>query len=510
LHLSAHLAGSLAVISMLVAGCGDSGSRGGAASSPAEPGPGSFVAAATHAHAVAGETCFICDASKRDPGRLWCREHARYEDRCWLCHPELEEKDRLFCEEHGLYEDECHLCDPGRASGGAGAGDQAALFCVEHGVPEIECGICQPDLAGSLPPGGTLKVRFPSDAAAGKAGVQTARPRVAEAAPSVAAYCEVQFNANTMARVVLPVQGILRDVRHDLGDRVEAGEILAVLDAAEVAAAKSAYLSAVVECDVRGREWDREQSLQAQQITAEAELLRAEAAYRTACLQAGALRQRLLHFGLTADEIARIEAEEDASAALSLRAPLAGTIVERSAVTGEAIDAGQTLFTVADLSTRWLDLSIPSDRIHRIAPGQHVDAHFPELPGTTVSGRLTWVDPSVDPQTRMVRARAVVTEGTGPLKTGLFGEAAIRTGEARSAMLVPHHAVQHHEGAAFVFVQEAADLFALRRVTVGDTQEGAVQILAGLAATDPVVGEGSFIAMSEFLKSRLGAGCVHE
>lgn len=63
-------------------------------------------------HHAAKSDCFICDATLRDKGRLWCREHARYEDRCFLCHPEIKDAKRLYCQEHGLYEDECFLCHP--------------------------------------------------------------------------------------------------------------------------------------------------------------------------------------------------------------------------------------------------------------------------------------------------------------------------------------------------------------------------------------------------------------
>ena len=63
-------------------------------------------------HAAPKEWCFICDASLRDKGRLWCKEHDRYEDRCWVCHPEAQDKNKLWCKEHSLYEDECFLCHP--------------------------------------------------------------------------------------------------------------------------------------------------------------------------------------------------------------------------------------------------------------------------------------------------------------------------------------------------------------------------------------------------------------
>jgi hypothetical protein len=63
-------------------------------------------------HDAPKELCFICSASLREPGRLWCKEHDRYEDRCWVCHPDQQDKNRLWCKEHSLYEDECFLCRP--------------------------------------------------------------------------------------------------------------------------------------------------------------------------------------------------------------------------------------------------------------------------------------------------------------------------------------------------------------------------------------------------------------
>lgn len=103
-----------------------------------------------------------------------------------------------------------------------------------------------------------------------------------------------------------------------------------------------------------------------------------------------------------------------------------------------------------------------------------------------------------------------MADGTGQIKTGLFGDARILTGDVRPAAMVPREAVQRHEGGAFVFVQNEPDLFSLRRVTLGETSGDTTVVMAGLAPDDPVVTDGSFIVMSEFLKSRLGAGCVDE
>ena len=517
----AWLACAIVGASLLASGCGkpDVANEQGRAEHPADA---EVVPAGTaHSHDTPDGTCFICDPSKRDKGRLWCREHGRYEDRCWLCHPELEDKDRLFCKEHSLYEDECFLCHPELESGGesahslppsegGGEAETAALFCNEHRVPEVECAICQPDLAAALGPGDSMKVRFPSERAADKAGIRTERPHFTERAPGIKAYCEVEFNRNRMARVTPPAGGIIHEVLRDVGDEVEEGDVLVLLHSAEVAAAKSDYLAALIEQDIRSRTFEREKRLKERKISAEREFLDAEAAHRTTRLTVKNLRHKLLNLGLTGQEIARIEKEQDASADLEIRAPFAGTLVERDAVAGEAIEDGHALFTVAELSTRWLALSVPAHYIGRLHVGQTVEARFSDLPGWVSTGEITWIDSAVDSLTRMVRARARVEDPKRRAKTGLFGEARILNGAERSAAVVPRDAVQRHEGADFVFVKNAPDLFSLRRVVLGDAEGEDIQIIAGVEPDEPIVIENSFIVMSEFLKSRLGAGCVDE
>lgn len=473
-----------------------------------------------HSHEEAGEICFICDASKRDKGRLWCTEHARYEDRCWLCHPELEDKSRMWCKEHSLYEDECYLCHPElkKADGESASSDPPtqsenashALFCNEHGVAEAECGICQPDLAASLLPGDEMKVRMISDASASKAGIKTEFPRMSEISPVIETFCETQYNLNTLAKVTPLVGGVTLRVHKDVGDKVVAGEPLVELHSSEVAAAKSDYLSAVVDLDIRKQSFEREVRLQKESVTSEKDLLEAKATYRKAQLAASNLRQRLINLGLDENEIAQVEEDQDTSARLMVRAPFSGTLVERKAVMGEAVKAGYPLFTLADLSTRWLEISVPAEYVGQLQVGQAVEATFPELPNARITGKITWVDTTIDPNTRMLRARATVSENAEQLTSGLFGKIFITTGRKRLSAILPKDSVQRHEGADYVFVQNAPDLFALRRVSLGQARNGEAHVLAGLDSRDSVVTDGSFIVMSEFLKSRLGAGCVDD
>ena len=477
------------------------------------------AATVAHTHGKTGETCFICDPGKRDKGRLWCKEHGSYEDRCWECHPELENKTRPYCSEHSLYEDECFLCHPELKEKPSthmsaerdiftASSSTPELFCNEHGVPEMACGICQPQLASTLQPGKSLLVRFPSQASADKVGIRTGRPLQRENMPGLQVLCEAQYNNNMLTKITPLADGIVRRVFVDVGDRVLSGEVLIELHSTDVAAAKSTYLSALVALDIKKKTREREEKLMEERISAQKDYLEAEANFRMARLEVNKTRQKLLNLGLSPDAIAEIERTEDTSAILKIRAPFQGTLINRAAVTGQAVVSGEALFTLADLSTRWLILSIPSDRLAEVQVGQYVEARFNELPSEIITGKIVWIDTAIDTRTRLVRARVLAANGVHQIKTGLFGEAKIITEGARPSLIVPRDAVQHHEQQPFVFIRQEPDLFALRRVALGAVSENTVEILKGLQPDDAVVISASFMVMSEFLKSRLGAGCV--
>ncbi len=575
---------------------------------PASVPPGSDAGAPiAHKHDRSGETCFICDPSLRDAGRLWCTEHGRYEDRCWLCHPEIEDKNRLYCKEHFLFEDECHLChpelkkDPPPATGEDQAPSEPSarsiidLFCNEHSVPEAQCAICQPALAASLQPGQSLKIRFVSKQSTVKAGVATARPIVADHAPAVRAYCEVRYNGNALARITPQAPGVVRRVLVDVGSSVKTGYVLAELDSPDLARAKSNYLAtrqavelakidldraqlihdntqeALALCEgelslgelealsaldlglnrrdllathaqfvAAKADHERQTTLLDQKIGSKANHQAAEAAYRKAWAEYLAVRddlafgsmrdleaksrahksaqfdlesvrRQLLTVGLSESQITEVPTQASPQLARQhVRAPFDGTVIERAASVGEAVVPGDTVLIMADLSSMWLVLSIPPDLAALAKPGMQISCVLPDLAGATVNGELVWVDSSLHDRSRMVKARAVVANPDKSLKAGMFGEARIVIGEATKALRVPRDAVQEHEKRPYVFVKLEDDLYALRRVTVGIPVDGTVDIIKGLGPDEPVVVAGTFTVFSEFLKSRLGAGCVDD
>lgn len=477
-----------------------------------------------HVHATVAETCFICDASKREAGRLWCAEHSRYEDRCWICQPQLEDKTRAFCKEHFLYEDECFLCHPElkkddepeetpekeSANTGRPAAYHQDLFCKEHNVAERECGICQPQLAAALGAGHELKVRFESELSAKKAGVGTVTPRSIRSQASVHAVCEVSYDENKLARITPLASGIVRRVLVDLGAVVESGDALVEIHSPEVAKAKAAYISAVVDAELKDVACKREADLAKKKISSDRDFQEAEAAFKTAQLAESTARQTLQNYGFTDTEIDEIKTTQVTTALFFVRAPYNGTLVEREAVVGEATQPGDNLFTLADLSKMWLSLSIPADRTTLVEKGLKVTATFARENGIATNGELTWVSPSIDEKSRMLRGRAVVDNTDLRLRAGMFGDAQILLSAKHSALGIPKGAIQRYESNPFVFVKLEDDLYSLRRVVIEQSSDNLVAVVSGLQLHEPVVVDGAFTVMSEFLKSRLGAGCVDD
>ncbi|MBT8247713.1 MAG: efflux RND transporter periplasmic adaptor subunit, partial [Acidimicrobiia bacterium] len=132
----------------------------------------------------------------------------------------------------------------------------------------------------------------------------------------VSAVCEVQYNENALARITPLAPGIVRRVLVDVGSQVEAGEVLVELHSAEIAAARTTFVTAVVDAELKRVSFEREHGLAAKKISSEKDLQEAAAAHRTAELALSTARQRLVNYGLSAREISHTEETSDASATL--------------------------------------------------------------------------------------------------------------------------------------------------------------------------------------------------
>ena len=479
-------------------------------------------------HDVPEAFCTRCNASLIPAFKAegdWCGEHRLPESQCVACNPSARDKwasmrpkpdpsaqqdpARLWCSEHDVYEDECFICHPDLKNKPASDAN-SGLMCKEHDVLEQECGICHPEIAPDLKPGESLRIRQVSRDSASKAGITTARPQPGESSPGVSVFCEVRYNQNLVARITPLAPGVIERVLVDVGQVVAEGDVLVEIASSEIASAKRDYLLALVDENVKSLAFGREGQLVAKKIASQADYQKAEAEFAMAKVVTTTARQTLLNYRFTEAEIRQIKNTKSSSSLMSVRAPYAGTLVERLAVVGEAVKPGAQLFTLADLSTMWLELAVPENQIERVHTGHTVEATFSGLPDDTSQGELIWIDSRVNERTRLVRARALIPNPDIRLKSGMFGTVKVVLDKPVNMLRLPSSALQRFEGRPYVFVKEDSDLFDLRRVAVGARSAHSVEILAGILATDEIVVSGWFTMKSEFLKSRLGAGCVDD
>ena len=260
------------------------------------------------------------------------------------------------------------------------------------------------------------------------------------------------------------------------------------------------------------------------------ELEQAEAEQQAAGAMVEQLREQLAAFGA---------GTSGSGGSLALRAPLAGTVVARSAVAGQSLAPETSLLTVADLSSMWLELQLSADQIPLAKVGVPVEAEIDGLPGQRFPGNILQVEAGLNERTRLLRVVAEVANPDGLLKDGMFGKVQlvgaateIGAGHANARheghdhgkgdldelfadegpagpVAVPAAAVQAIDGKSYVFVaHEEPDLFELRRVETGPRRGGEILVAAGLRAGEKIAASQGFALKSELLKSRLGASCA--
>ena len=366
--------------------------------------------------------------------------------------------------------------------------------CEEHGVPESECGICHPERAVALKPGEGSKVRLPAADSAKLVGVEMAAATAGIISGGVDCYAELAFNQNKMAQIAAPVGGIVQEVEADLGTKVEEKQSVAKLWSAAIA-------EAMAKAVLTHQTLERERKLRADRVTSEKDLQQAEADHRAACQQARTL-------GFSEGDIDRMAGKPNDPVFLEVRAPFAGEIIERTAVRGALVEAGKPLFTVADRSVMWAMLNIPEPTLVQVNVGQKVELRVESLRGRVFTGKLTWIAAEVDDRSRMARARAEIANPDGALKAKMFARARILTESRDAAVVVPASAIYALEGKPFVFVRLADDLFEARAVTTGLKYDGRLEVVEGLKPQEVVVVNHGFAIKSQWLSSRMGAGCA--
>ena len=213
-------------------------------------------------------------------------------------------------------------------------------------------------------------------------------------------------------------------------------------------------------------------------------------------------RRRLLYWDIAQSEIERIESSGEVRRTLPLVSPSSGFVVEKSVLEGQRIMAGEALYKIADLTVVWVEGDVFEQDLAAVRVGQGATAEFEAFPGERWLGRIAYVYPTLNPETRTARVRVELPNDRLRLKPGMYATLRVR-GTARANVLsVPRGAVLVTGERALVFVRRGDGMLEPRQVAVGVATDDRIEIREGLASGDTVVASATFLVDAE---SNLGS-----
>ncbi len=321
----------------------------------------------------------------------------------------------------------------------------------------------------------------------------------------------VALNEARTARIGSLVEGIVVDMKVQLGDRVRANQLLASLHSHAVHDAWAGYRKAkaderrlITELRYATDAQGRAERLYGDKAISQQELQRAQANSAAAqeALDMGRTEVRrseeeLEHLGVTNGEDPTGESGEQ----IPVKAPFAGIVLERLVTQGTAVNPGTSLFVVSDLSTVWVLAELDEAHITGAQAGRPATVRVAAYPTDVFNGTVTYVGETVNPKTRRVTIRIEVPNPDGRLKPEMYATAQVGESAPRSVLAIPATAVQTVNGQTSVFVSEADGRFRLRPVELGAERDGLAEVKRGLQAGDRVATAGAFILKSELLKA---------
>ena len=219
-------------------------------------------------------------------------------------------------------------------------------------------------------------------------------------------------------------------------------------------------------------------------------------------------RQRLKLWDISDDQIKELDETGKVSKDLTFYSPITGFVTDRKVFPQTSVTPDTELYTVSDLSTVWADADIYEYEVPFVRLGQRVTLTLSYYPGKTYSGNISYIYPTVDPQTRTVKARIQIPNPGFVLKPQMFADAQLHV-DYGTKILVPQEAVLNSGTEQHVFVVHDGGIFEPRTVTIGPVVDGSAVILSGLKAGETIVVSGNFLIDSESGLKNAMSGMSH-
>ena len=449
-----------------------------------------------------------------------CSEHGVPEALCHRCRPELESifrKQGDWCAGHNVPESQCQTCNPGildkylKQADPVAALDQAPNESVNSSFfDDFDTQQPFPRYKRRPTPGCTTQdqqVRFPDSQIPSQIGIEIEPAVPLAISPELSCDATTDYDRSSYTQVSTPAVGIIRQIKTEIGRKVNKGDVLAVIDSKEFGLAKTAFLEANVRAGRLAIEYERDLRLYEKNITSQKDMLESKTRVEESHIQLSGAKQYLKNLGLTEVDIERVKKEKDTSSLLVIESPITGVVVKQIAVVGELAYSMPPLFEVAATEKMWVLLNVYEPNLTIVALGQKVAVTLSGLEGNTWNGAVSWVSTAIDPVTRSLQVRVDVDNSDGRIKAGMFGSALIQLDNTSQKVGIPKDALQWDGCCNMVFIRLSDRVYAPRKVKIDYRTGDYYAVASGVSPGEMVVTQGSFLLKTEILKGNIGAGC---
>ncbi len=307
--------------------------------------------------------------------------------------------------------------------------------------------------------------------------IRTGKPERRDVTSELAVSGRVEVDATRTSRIGSPVLGRITEVLVEEGEEVREGQRLALLHSTGLNEAQLELLKALSQKMVAERAVARARTLLKADVIGAAELQRREAELAQATAELEAARDELALLGMPAEAIQELERTRALKSVTWVVSNRDGTVIHRRAAVGQVVQPADTIFEIADLRQVWVVADVPEKEIGQVSVGVPLTVEFDALPGRRISGRLSFVSPLVNPETRTVMVRVELANPQKLFKPAMLATMTLH-GHARPMLTLPEDAFVREGDQEFVFLRADADRFVLtpvKSIPAGDGSRAVIE-----------------------------------
>jgi cobalt-zinc-cadmium efflux system membrane fusion protein len=319
---------------------------------------------------------------------------------------------------------------------------------------------------------------------------------------------KVLANQYRKAIVSYPFPARVYQIYARVGDHVNKGQRLIVLQSEEVGESTSAFYKASADFELAKVNFDREQQLFEKGVSAKKNYLSTEAELKVAETNLDAAEKRLHVLGFSEEDVKKISQTHQINPLISLYAPIEGKIISSNMVLGNMVDESSEIMTIMDPSLLWVDAEIYEKDIARIKIGQQVAVTVPAYQEEVFNGKVTYISDLLNESTRTITVRTEVYNKGNRLKPGMFANLELSVNNAVSALVIPTSAVLDDQGKKIAFVKINGAYY-LRTVQTDSKDDDFIAITSGIEEGEEVVTAGNFELKSKLYEEILKSAGVH-